>query len=98
MCFLCEWKRSSHPPQLAIKHLHHVVLWSAIESIKRQRESEGKGCLRRKQSQAWKNREKRGGRRRKKQTVRAKLRKDTNRERQRDRKSQTEKETTAEQL
>lgn len=36
MCFLCEWEQSGPTPQPAIKHLHHVVLWSEKERQRRE--------------------------------------------------------------
>lgn len=48
-------KQSGHKPQLAIKHLHHVVLWSAKERKTEEKDTdrEGEGCLQKKQRQMW---------------------------------------------
>lgn len=87
-------KQSGHTPQPAIKHLHHVVLWSAKErnTEKKDTDRKGEGCLQKKQRQTWKNtrrqRKKKTDseevRQRKKQTKRMKLRKDTHIDRQRE--------------
>lgn len=46
-------KQSGHTPQLAIKNVHHVVLWSAKERNTEEKDTDkkGKGCLQKKQRQ-----------------------------------------------
>lgn len=53
--FCASGQPSSHTPQLAIKHLHLVALWSRTKTVEKDGDREGEGCLPKKQRQTWKD-------------------------------------------